>query len=358
MSSDACAMDMIDLFSGAGGLSLGLEAAGFRAICAVERDPDASVTYAAAHPHCDLLVSPIEELNFRHLRGQVQLVAGGPPCQPFSSGGKRLGADDERDMIPEFFRAIREVQPPLFVMENVPGLLAEGQGGYLGGLLDEAEAMGYATSIEVLSAAAFGVPQKRRRLFIVGSKLGPFRFPVPTHGPGTDNPYRTAGSVVDPFNIVGEPNPAKVTYAKRPDLRPNPYDGHLFNGGGRAINPEALSPTILATAGGNKTPFLDPLGEVPRYHAELMDGKPARQGELPGARRITLEETALLQTFPLNVRFFGTRSSRYRQVGNAVPPLLARNVGEALLRLLGSESSSRQVSNEAVGQFNVALNAV
>lgn len=324
----------IDLFSGAGGLSLGLGQAGFEPILAVEIDSDSCVTYNGIFPSAHLIEGPIQELDFRQWFGDVDLVAGGPPCQPFSSGGKRLGKDDERDMLPHFFRAVREIQPPLFLMENVPGLVQPSRKAYLKGFLDDMGNLGYEITWQVLHAADYGVPQKRRRLFVIGSRLGTFSFPEPTHGPAVGKAYVPAGNFVRRDEVVGEPNPSKVTYAKNPDLRPSPYDGHLFNGGGRPINLNDASPTILASAGGNKTHFIDTLDEVPVYHAELLAGKSPRRGILEGGRRLTVLESAALQTFPAEIRFHGSRSSQYRQVGNAVPPLLARKIGEMLRGLM------------------------
>jgi DNA (cytosine-5)-methyltransferase 1 len=118
----------------------------------------------------------------------------------------------------------------------------------------------------------------------------------------------------------------------------------LFNGGGRPINLNDLCPTILASAGGNKTHFIDTLDEVPRYHAELLRGLPPRTGTLPGGRRLTVEESALIQTFPPGVKFYGSQSSRYMQVGNAVPPKLAEALGTALAALLGARVSQAAAS--------------
>lgn len=327
-------MRTIDLFSGAGGLTLGLEAAGFEPVLAVEIDPDAGSTYGSLFPRVELLNDRIEKVSFHHLAGHVELVAGGPPCQPFSSGGKRLAQEDHRDLLPEFLRAVREAQPPLFLMENVEGLAQAVRRLYLHAFLKDVLRLGYDVTWQVMNAADYGVPQKRRRLFIVGSKVGFFRFPPPTHGPQGMWPYERAGKFLERDEVIGTPNPSKIVYAKNPDLRPSPYDGHLFNGGGRAIDLDAVCPTILASAGGNKTHFIDTLGEVPRYHAELLQGKPPRVGELPGGRRLTVEESALIQTFPKGTRFCGSRSSQYAQIGNAVPPLLAKHLGASLASLL------------------------
>lgn len=336
-------MRMLDLFCGAGGLSLGLESAGFEALLAVDNSPDACETYAALFPRVDLRREAIEKVDLRPYRGKVELLAGGPPCQPFSSGGKRLGHEDERDLLPSFINAIDVVRPAAFLMENVAGLNSGQRRQYLSRLIAAAAALGYDVVWRVLDAKDYGVPQKRRRLFIVGSRAGRFQFPPPTHGPPAEKPYRTAGEVLSKARAIGEPNPSKVFYAKNPDLRPSPYDGHLFNGGGRPIDLTGLCPTILASAGGNKTPFVDTLDEVPRYHAELRQGKPPRAGELPGGRRLTVKECAIIQTFPREVRIHGARCSQYTQVGNAVPPLLAERLGVSLAGLLRGTDRDRQV---------------
>lgn len=312
----------IDLFSGAGGLSLGLHAAGISTVFAVEIMPDAAATYRSLFPHAGLHQGDVRSVDFRTFRG-VDLVAGGPPCQPFSSGGLRRGDQDLRDFLPEFVRAVLEVKPRAFLMENVPGLAKFDH--YLRHVLAPLEGLYSIGQPVVVNAADFGVPQSRRRLVIIGTRDGtPFRLPT-----GGSDYLMPAGAVLRsaPF---GEPNSSKVVYAKRPDLRPNPYHGHLFNGGGRAINLDRPAPTILAAAGGNKTHFLDTLNLIPEYHRHLMRGGEPRSGELEGARRITVAESAALQSFPAWVTFAGRRSSQYTQVGNAVPPRLAQVIGEAL----------------------------
>jgi DNA (cytosine-5)-methyltransferase 1 len=320
----------VDLFAGAGGLSLGLGAAGFSAIAAVESDRAASATYRACHPGAEVIEADIATVDFERHRGRFALVAGGPPCQPFSVGGKRLAAFDPRDGIPQFLRAVAQIQPTAVLMENVAGLAASTKRAYLESILDGLAQLGYCTTWQVLQAADYGVPQTRERLFVVGSRERLFVFPPPTHGVGTPQPHPRAGSVIDPHRPVGEPNPAIVTYARRPSLRPGPYHGHLYNGGGRPIELSQPAPTMLASMGGNKTPWIDTLGIVPEYHSHLLAGGAPRQGQVPGARRITVDEAAGLQGFPTGLTFSGRRSSQYRQVGNAVPPRLGEQIGWAL----------------------------
>ena len=328
------AIETIDLFAGAGGLSLGLEAAGFVPVTAVEWCPDASTTYRSHHPATTVIQADMSTVDFKPERGRFALVAGGPPCQPFSVGGKRLVAEDPRNGIPQFLRALAELRPDAFMMENVAGLAVSTKRPYFQAVLSRLEQLGYSTSWQVLEAADYGLPQTRKRLFVVGAKGRRFSFPGPTHGPATQRPHVLAGLVVDPYRPRGRPNTAIVTYARHPSLRPGAYHGHLYNGGGRPIELTRPAPTLLASMGGNKTPWFDTLGVVPEYHAHLMAGGSPRRGEVPGARRITVEEAALLQGFPAGATFAGRPSSQYRQVGNAVPPALSEAVARALRKQL------------------------
>lgn len=328
----------LDIFSGAGGLSIGLDQAGFEIVAGAEWDRDACETFAKAHPSADVIEGDVNGIDFCCWRGDVDVLVGGPPCQPWSTGGKRLGSDDPRDGWPLFLRALREVRPRAFVAENVAGFATGARKDQFASLVAELEALRFRIAARVLNAADYGVPQKRQRLLIVGIRGQQFTFPPPRFGPGRGTPWRAAGEVVgiDPFGV---PNPSIVTYARCPDLRPNPYDGHVFNGGGRPIDLSRPAPTLLASMGGNKTPWIDTQRIVSEYHAHLVAGGAPRTGCVPGARRITVEEAALLQTFPAGMHFAGRRSSCYRQIGNAVPPLLAREVGRSLIEQLGGLSA-------------------
>jgi DNA (cytosine-5)-methyltransferase 1 len=324
----------IDLFAGCGGLSIGLGRAGFSIEAAVEIEADACATFARIHSGAELFDGDIASVDFRAFRGAVRLVGAGVPCQPFSSGGKRLAAADPRDGFPQLLRAVREVRPEAVLIENVAGLARGSRRRYFASIIHALEDIGFTVVWELLNAANFGAPQKRLRLFLVGLRGRKFRFPEPTHGPGRPQSWVRAGSVIGVDTLVGEPNTSIVTYARKPDIRPSPYDGHVFNGGGRPIDLAKPSHTILASAGGNKTHWIDTLGVVPAYHARLLAGEPPLEGEVPGARRITVAESALLQTFPPGMTFAGARSSQYTQVGNAVPPLLAEVLGWELAEQL------------------------
>jgi DNA (cytosine-5)-methyltransferase 1 len=325
----------IDLFCGAGGLSIGLHAAGFETVAAVEIGGDACATYRNAFPGTTLLQQDIRTVDFSQWRG-VDLVAGGPPCQPFSTGGLQRGREDARDFLPDFVRAVLQVQPRAFLMENVPGLASFGE--YLHDQLEPLMGLYRISGPHVINAADYGVPQSRRRMIVIGCREDrDFHFPAPNLAARVP-----AGAVLKP-RPLGEANPSKIVYCKTPDLRPNPYHGQLFNGGGRAINLGAPAPTILASAGGNKTHFLDCGDHVPVYHRHLRLGGKPRVGELPDARRLTVRESAALQTFPSDYEFIGSRSSQYTQVGNAVPAKLAEALGNALGEHMVARSVRRKL---------------
>ncbi|TCT03538.1 DNA cytosine methyltransferase [Aquabacter spiritensis] len=324
----------IDLFSGAGGLSLGLECAGFESLFAVDTDADAIETYQSVFPDAKVHNGDIRDVDFREWRG-IDLIAGGPPCQPFSIGGLRRAWDDHRDMLPEFVRVVREVQPRAFIMENVPGLVSFSS--YLATVMAPLSELYRIFGPQVFNAADYGVPQSRRRMIIVGIRDAiAFRFPEGDH-----TLHVPAGTVLT-SEPLGRPNPSKIVFARNPDLRPNPYHGQLFNGGGRPIDLKRPAPTILASAGGNKTHFLDLEDRVPRYHRYLALGGAPYRGELSGARRLTVAESAALQSFPPQVQFAGRTSSQYRQVGNAVPPKVAQAIGNSLMEQVFSQSVRRK----------------
>jgi DNA (cytosine-5)-methyltransferase 1 len=322
--SDSMARQLtcIDLFAGAGGLSLGLKAASFLTVAAVERDADAVDTFSKNVGADCIFKHDIREINFKRFKG-IDLVAGGPPCQPFSTGGLRKGRNDDRDMLAEFVRVVLEVEPQAFLMENVPGLASSTHGEYLREVLSPLFERFHIAEPMVLNASRYGAPQNRKRMVVVGLADREFKM-----APGNDR-IVPAGDVLGP-KPLGEPNETKVIYAKNPDLRPNPYHGQLFNGGGRAIDLDRPAPTMLASAGGNKTHFLDIGKHVPPYHTHLLGGGKPKFGELPDARRLTVAECAALQTFPTEMKFSGSRSSQYKQIGNAVPVKLAAIVGQCL----------------------------
>jgi len=338
MNGSSPEIQAVDLFSGPGGLTLGMKAAGITPLCSVELRPDAVATYKSHTPDCDHYCRDIREVDLKKYRGAAALLYGGPPCQPFSTGGLRKGSKDTRDMLPAFLAAVETVVPDAVVMENVPGLIVQSRIHYLHDALASLRRMGYLPSWRILNASHYGVPQNRRRLFVVALKTRVFCFPKPTHGPDASLPLVPTSAVVSLTAPLGNPPDCPVVYAKYPDLRPSPYAGQVYNGGGRPIDLAKPCHTILASAGGHKTHWVDTQSVATAYHKHLTEGGEPWKGTVLGARRLTLEESALIQTFPRSLKFAGPRSSQYKQVGDAVPPLLAEHLARAIVRQMQGEN--------------------
>ena len=351
----AALMNVLDLFSGPGGLSLGLQRAGASICAAVELNRDAMRTYSMHTGEAIHLNSDIRGVDFSQFKGKIDLVAGGPPCQPFSLGGLRRATGDERNMVPEFLRCIAAVKPYAFLMENVPGLTMTSARPYFEGVLQEMVDLGYQLNWTILNSADFGVPQKRRRLFVLGCLDRVLDFPLPTHGPEQILPHPRSCDFVSNAP-VGEVPSSGVKFAKFPDLRSSPYAGHIYNGGGRPIDPDGPCHTILASSGGYKTHWVDTLGVAVEYHAHLISGGAPREGTVPGGRRLTVEECAIIQTFPPEMEFFGSRSSKYTQVGDAVPPVLAAAIGRKIREQLNETPMVKETRARTLSKIQIQKN--
>jgi DNA (cytosine-5)-methyltransferase 1 len=207
-------------------------------------------------------------------------------------------------------------------------------------LFERARQMGYHTELILLNAADYGVPQARERMFLIGCRKRGVSMPLPVSADSRPT-VRQALSQLPAWDTPGNDSlcRAKVTPAKAPVLRVSPWAGMLFNGAGRPMNLDAPAPTLPASMGGNRTPIIDQKqwdegGEswVQQYHRHLIaGGDPIRDDEIPARlRRLTVEEAAALQTFPRGYEFKGPQSAQFKQIGNAVPPVLAYHVARAL----------------------------
>jgi DNA (cytosine-5)-methyltransferase 1 len=222
-------------------------------------------------------------------------------------------------------------------MENVLGLTQRKAKPYFQSLLSSLASLGYHINWSVLTASDYGVPQNRKRVIIIGSLERLLLFPKPTHGTGDGlKPLVVSRDILPRSENEERPN-SPVKYAQYPDLRPNPYGGHVYNGGGRPIDPNAPCHTVYASAGGYKTHWIDTLHVAPEYHRHLMEGGKPREGVVPGALRLSVKESARIQTFPETLEFSGSRSSQYTQVGDAVPPLLAEAVGKSMVSQINNK---------------------
>ncbi|WP_309572502.1 DNA cytosine methyltransferase [Deinococcus sp.] len=356
----------ISLFSGAMGLDLGLEAAGFRTLAAVEIDRAARApiqAYTAGWPRPPFIAADITQVSAGDLlaatglkRGEVTLVSGGPPCQPFSTAGRREALNDPRgSLFRDFLRIVDEVQPRFFVMENVRGLLSatlrhrpisardgtpltpeEARGSAFAVILAEFARIGYSFTSGLLNAANYGVPQTRQRVVILGSRdHEPLALPTPTHtetGAGGLPRWRT---LRDALTGLHDPTPQFQPYseARLQYLRLVPEGGNW-----RSLPPE-LIPAAMGgayTSGGGKVGFYRRLSwDRPSPTVTTSPAQKATDLCHPCEDRpISVREAARLQGFPDDWIFSGSVSDQYRQIGNAVPVGLGRAIGGALLGTL------------------------
>jgi DNA (cytosine-5)-methyltransferase 1 len=330
----------LSLYAGAGGLDKGFVDAGMSPLWANDIDADAVETYKrnlGNHVVC----GDVDDLRDQIGEQVPDVVIGGPPCQGFSVAGGMQPDDPRSRHVWTFLDVVSDLEPSAFVMENVKNLAVNDRwADLISALQARAEEAGYRTRIFVLNASHYGVPQARERMFMIGLRdFEPTKPPTRTEG----EPPTVRAELLKLPSLGAAGNASRctaiVTPARNPVLRRSPFAGLLFNGKGRALNLDAPAPTLPATMGGNRTPIIDQKqldGDaeenwVVGYHRRLMAGR-GPLGRVPKRmRRLTVEEAAAIQTFPSNWCFAGPQSSRFRQIGNAVPPLLAQAVAEQVI---------------------------
>lgn len=351
----------VSLFSGAGGMDVGFARAGFKTVLACELDSDACETFnlnlhLVGHEKNRIEPTSIIDLDLAAIpRRSTDVVFGGPPCQGFSVAGKMDPEDERSQLIFSFFDVIDRVAPKGFVCENVKALAISKRWESVRYKILQRARENYRVALVVLKATDFGVPQNRERMFLVGIRKDIFQ--------GSDRTleaeltrelishHRLAPTIADVIRKIGragtEDNPqtctAKISYAKTPILRRSPYAGMLFNGAGRPLPVTGFATTLPASMGGNKTPivdedeiFNDEESFVKTYHTSLLRGDKPRTGEVPSRlRRLTIPECMAIQTFPTDYKFYGRKSSVYRQIGNAVPCDLGEAVAKSFNSVLG-----------------------
>lgn len=377
----------ISLFTGAYGLDLGLEQAGFHTVTVVEKDRDAVKTIALNRPFLQesAISREIQNITSQQLLeeggrvlnlgralqpGEVDLVTGGPPCQPFSTAGKRGSVMDPRgSLFMDFIRIVKEVQPRFFLMENVKGLLSaplrhrpinqrgkdypplepdEMPGSALKVVLSEMKEIGYNVVYNLLEATDYGVPQNRERVIFIGSRDGETAtFPIPKYcKDGQTLPkWRT---LKDALTGLVDVEPEFMSYSENrlkylrllkagqnwrhlpEELKKEAMGGAYNSGGGkvgfyRRLSWDKPSPTITTSPHQKATDMCHPV--------EL--------------RCLTVRESARIQTFPDDWIFYGSVSSKYKQIGNAVPVLLAKELGSYLFNLIqGNRSKGKEIAEQ------------
>jgi DNA (cytosine-5)-methyltransferase 1 len=350
-------MKCVSLYTGCGGLDLGFHDAGFTTTWANDIDPFALETYTNELERRGFLVPEIQcgdvsRVNLPN-RGSADVVIGGPPCQGFSVAGRMDPNDPRSRQVWEFFRVVEHICPRAFVMENVKALAFNTRwAGTMEALQAKGEKLGYQTRLLILNAADYGVAQLRERMFLVGIQDGVMPKPVSS---GNRKTVRMALTNLPAYGEIGNHSVCKaiVTAAKIPILRRSPFAGMLFNGQGRPMDLEAPSLTLPASMGGNRTPIIDQQSLAENvepwavgYHKKLMAGGKTVTKVPKYLRRLTVEEAACLQGFPIGMSFAGSQCTKFRQIGNSVPPALGEVVGRVLRNVLEGTAVSEEWRGE------------
>lgn len=339
-------LSFVDLFSGAGGLSLGFTQAGFKSIFAIDSDRYAIDTYRTNfgdHAVCG-------DIRKANSLPPARVVVGGPPCQGFSRLGKKVKKErQENHLWQEYMRYVETARPEVFVIENVPEFLKDPA---FAGVRAEAARLDYEIAFGLLNAADFGVPQRRIRAFVIGSRIGSPALPEPTHRqPGADALFadlpfwRTVRDAIGDLPL--KPTDQGLHNSRSVSALSLERYEHVPPGGNRKNLPDRLQPPCwrnkTSKSGGSTDLFGRLLWDSPALTIRTQFLKPEKGRYLhPAAHRsLTLREGARLQTFPDDFAFCGSAFQIAKQIGNAVPVELARKIALSVRDLLSSAAEDR-----------------
>jgi len=375
--------DTISLFSGAMGLDLGLESIGFRTRICVEINAHCYRTIQQNRPYLPVIFRNIQEVTTQEVleaaglkSEEVFLICGGPPCQPFSTAGKRKSTEDPRgNLFKDFIRFVEEIRPSYFLMENVRGILSaaikhrpldkrgktnlpleddETLGSVLEIILDEFQRIGYTVTYKLVNAANYGVPQSRERVLFLGSKDGQkIPFPPETHAKkpsGGMLPWMTLGEA---FEGLEDSFPQYQSYSEtRAKLFDMILPGKNWRSLPQDVQSEALGGAYNSTGGRvgfyRRLSFDKPSPTI----ITSMIQKASGMCHPVETRPLSVLECKTLQQFPVDWQISGNLLEQYRQIGNAVPIGLGKVMGEAILR---AEKEKEECVGSPIEKLDIAL---
>jgi len=354
-------MNVLDLFCGCGGLSYGFEMAGYNILLGIDSNYWATQSFEKNHKGSKSICGNIEEINVDTLKEilgdkTIDVFVGGPPCQGLSLSGARKYDDPRNKLFLSYVRLAKELKPKAFVLENVPGIASLYKGRVKKEIVDEFESLGYKVAYQVLNAADYGVPQKRKRIFFVGllEKNKEYTFPTATHASkdevlqGSKKSHVTCEDALSDlpdlcdvheesssyYTVMSPQNEYQQIMRKKSRGK---YENHVITKHSNQVK-EIIS---LVPQGGNYKDLPEEYKGIrnfnvawTRYHgdkpAPTIDTGHRHHFHHKLNRVPTVRESARLQSFPDDFIFLGNKTEQYRQVGNAVPPLLAKALAESL----------------------------
>lgn len=351
--------NVVDLFSGCGGLSYGLSEAGYNIVLGSDNWKDSLDTFQHNHNHSSILLGDIRKISSKQIQNHandIDIIVGGPPCQGFSLTGPRNFYDERNKLYIEFLRVVKDIKPKAFIIENVPGLATLFKGQVKDRIIEEFSKIGYSVTSKILNASDYGVPQNRKRIFFVGLKSKKtFEFPYPTHFdqkalPIFEKKVTVWDAISDLPLLDGEYLGEEISdYTLSPQTeyqKAMRKDSSKLYNHVAALHKKTTRQIIsLVPEGKNYKSLPDKYRNSRNFHiawTRLDRNRPAptidtghRHHFHPIANRVpTVRESARLQSFPDKFVFTNSKTSQYTQVGNAVPPLLAKKIGDKLLEYL------------------------
>lgn len=343
-------LNVLDLFCGAGGLSYGFESAGFNILLGIDNDAKALETFELNHKGAKSICGDITQIAYEEhikplLNGKlIDVIIGGPPCQGMSFSGPRKFDDPRNKLYLSYIRLVEEIQPKAFVIENVPGLVGLFGGQIKDSIIEKFTELGYHIEYKVLCSADYGVPQSRKRVVFVGTKCGKFEYPATN--PNVVTCSMALSDLPALENELGEEQseyatPPKNTYQQLMRQRSNIVLNHVA-----ASHSDKVKKIIsLVPDGGNYKDLPEEYRSSRNFHVawtRFASNKPAPTIDTGHRHHFhykynrvpTVRECARLQSFPDDFKFLGNKTQQFRQVGNAVPPLMAQSIAEQVKKML------------------------
>lgn len=386
----------ISLFCGAGGCSLGFKQAGYNILMATDIDKTAIETYKLNFPKTDVVLQDIDNIDFNEVlnkygikEGELDFLIGGPPCQGFSTAGTRFWDDSRNHLLKSYINALEVIKPKWFMMENVEGLLTSNQGIYLTETIKAFAKLGYKIQLEKVYSQEFGIPQRRKRVIILGNRLGiNFSMPKPT-AIVTGQIFRNSNiTLSNAIASLPEATSDKNGIVKQINSKAlDEFDSYLkanaayvtdhFYTPLEGIQLERISALSAGQTMKDLPEHLQHESFKKRANRRVSDGTPSasRGGAPSGLKRLyanepcltitgaatrelihpdcnrplTIREAARIQTFPDSFQFCGNASQKIKQIGNAIPPMLAKTIGLYVQDTYGFEKESENIEGELLG---------